>query len=428
MNTLIKNACMLDGKIGETYCVAISDDRISYVDRHAPDHMTFDRTIDARGRLLTPAFYNAHTHAAMTLFRGYGEDLPLQEWLNTRIFPAEEHLTSESVYMATKLAIAEMIRNGVVSFSDMYFFCEDTVRAVLETGVKANVSRSVVSFDDAADYTKDNRILEGISLFTHYHGAGNGRVKIDLSLHAEYTNVPSAVEYMAYLTKERGAIMQLHLSETEKEHKECIERHGMTPTAFFYEHGVFSSPVVCAHCVYLTDEDHAILGQNGATAVHNPISNLKLGSGVMPLRKTIDAGVNVALGTDGVASNNRLDILREMQIALLLQKGLSGHPESLTAKEAVTLATKNGAKAQGRQDCGEIKVGNKADILLLETDALHNLPVYDYATMLAASAESADVSLTMADGQILYEDGEYKTMDVEKLRADFRSVHQHYFD
>lgn len=428
MNILIKNAHLLDGAFDKTYSVTITDDRIAYIGETAPADMRFDRVIDARRRLLTPAFYNAHTHAAMTLFRGYGEDLPLSEWLNTRIFPAEEHLTSESVYVASKLAIAEMIRNGIVSFSDMYFFCEDTVRAVLEMGVKANISRSVVSFDDSADYKQDSRILEGLALFDRYHGVGDGRVKIDLSLHAEYTNVPSAVKYMAEITRERGAIMHLHLSETEKEHVECIARHGITPTEFFYENGIFASPVVCAHCVHLTDGDRAILAQNGATAVHNPVSNLKLGSGVMPLRKTLDAGVNVALGTDGVASNNRLDILREMQLASLLQKGLSGHPESLSANEAIALATKNGARAQGRFDCGEIKVGNKADLLLFETDVPHNLPVYDYHTMLVASAASGDISLTMADGKVLYEDGEYKTADVEKLRADFRSVHLSYFD
>ena len=428
MNILIKNAHLLHGEFDKTYSVAVTDDRIAYIGDAVPETMRFDRVIDARCRLLTPAFYNAHTHAAMTLFRGYGEDLPLNEWLHMRIFPAEEHLTSESVYVASKLAIAEMIRNGIVSFSDMYFFCEDTVRAVLEMGVKANISRSVVSFDDKVDYAKDSRILEGLSLFDRYHGAGDGRVKVDLSLHAEYTNVPSAVRYMADITKERGAIMQLHLSETEKEHTECIARHGMTPTEFFYENGVFASPVVCAHCVHLTDGDRAILARNGATAVHNPVSNLKLGSGVMPLKKTLDAGINVALGTDGVASNNRLDILREMQLASLLQKGLSGHPESLSADETIALATKNGARAQGRLDCGEIKVGNKADLLLFETDVPHNLPVYDYRTMLTASAESGDISLTMADGRILYEDGEYQLTDVEKLRADFRSVHRHYFD
>ena len=427
MKILIRNARLLELSVEERRCLAVENDRIVYIGKEEPKG-AFDRVVDARGRLLTPAFYNAHAHSAMTIFRGYGEDLPLDKWLNTRIFPAEERLTAERVYLGSKLAILEMIRHGIVSFSDMYYFCDATVKAVLETGVKANISRSVVSFDEKADYKKDSRIEEGIRLFNEYNGAGDGRVKVDMSLHAEYTNVEPAVRYMAEVTKDLGAIMHLHLSETKKEHDEAILRRGVTPTEFFYKAGIFASPVVAAHCVYLTEEDRAILAEHGATAVHNPISNLKLGSGIMPLAKTLNAGVRVALGTDGVASNNRHDMLREMQTALLLQKGVSGKPDSIKAEEAFLLATKNGALAQGRSDCGEVKVGAKADIVLFDTDKLHLLPIYDHYTMLAGASDETDVSFVMADGRILYEDGEFMTVDVEKLRAEFTEMHRHYFD
>lgn len=427
MKTLIRDARLLSADIEKRYCVLIENDRIAYIGIEAPKG-DFDRAVNARGRLLTPAFYNAHAHSAMTIFRGYGEDLPLDAWLHQRIFPAEERLTAERVYLGSMLAIAEMIRNGVVSFSDMYYFCDATVKAVLESGVKANISRSVVSFAADADYRNDTRVREGIQLYRDYNGAGDGRVRIDMSLHAEYTNVEPCVRYMAEVTKDIGATMHLHLSETEKEHREGIVRRGVTPTEFFRRCGIFDSPVVAAHCVYLTDEDRAILAEYGATAVHNPVSNLKLGSGVMPLRRTLDAGVRVALGTDGVASNNRHDMLRELQTALLLQKGTSGKPDSIKAEEAFCLATKNGALAQGRTDCGEIAVGAKADILLFDTDKAHLLPIYDHYTMLAGASEASDVSFVMSDGRILYEDGEYKTVDIEKLRADFTEMHRHYFD
>ncbi len=428
MKILFQNVGLLDHDITDRFYVAVDGAFITEIGKEMPKDYAPDRIVEGRGRLLMPAFYNAHAHAAMTLFRGYGEDLPLDKWLNTRIFPAEEHLTDQSVYLGSKLACAEMIRNGIVSFSDMYFFCESTVRAVAEARMKANISRSVVSFDPSADYKNDTRVREGLSLFDTYNGAEDGRIRIDLSLHAEYTNVAPCVRYMAEEAKKRDASVQIHLSETRKEHEEAIARHGVTPTRFFYDNGLFQNPVVAAHGVYLTDEDRAILRENGAAVIHNPISNLKLGSGVMPLRKTLDSGVLVALGTDGVASNNRHDMLREMQIAGLLQKGLSGDPASASARDVIRLATENGAKAQRRFDCGTLAVGKRADLILIDTDALHNTPFYSYDTMLTGSGCAADVTLTMADGVILYEDGEHKTVDLEKLRADFTDMHRRYFD
>ena len=384
--------------------------------------------VDCGGNLLIPAFYNAHCHAAMTLFRGYGEDLPLDRWLNEKIFPAEERLTYSSVYAASKLAIAEMLKRGIASFSDMYMFVDATAEAVLETGIKANLSRSLVSFDPDIDMTKDARLHEAITLANNYHGAGDGRLKIDFSLHAEYTNVPRACEYVGKYAKDHGYLMQIHLSETEKEHNECIKRHGKTPTRFFYDLGVFDTPTVAAHCVWLTDEDIAMLAEKGVTAVHNPVSNLKLGSGVMPLRKLLDAGVNVALGTDGVASNNRLDVLREMQTAAILHKGISRDPAITVASQMLPLATRNGALSQGRKDCGILEVGNRADLILLDRNALHNMPSYDDHAMLAYSADSSDVTMTMVDGRILYRNGEYTSIDEERLRYEYREVFAHYFE
>ena len=412
---------------GETAFVTVEGAHIAAVDTVRPSGR-FDRVIDGRGQLLTPGLVNAHCHSAMTLLRGHGEDLPLDRWLTERIFPAEDLLNDRAVYLASRMAIAEMLAGGVTSFSDMYFFCDATARAVAECGIKANLSRSIVSFDESTDYARDSRVLESLSLHSAWHGAEEGRIRVDLSLHAEYTNVAPCVRYVAGCAEKLSARVQIHLSETEKEHKECLLRHGVTPTRFFLDNGLLDVPVVAAHCVYLDDADRELLASHGATAVHNPISNLKLGSGVMPLGKTLAAGVRVALGTDGAASNNRLDLLREMQTAILLEKGMTGRPEGFTAAEGLTLATENGALAQGREDCGRLAVGYRADLALFDLTGLHSLPVTAPVTTLAYSAMASDACLTMVDGRILYENGEFTALDVEKLKHEFSDMRAHYFD
>lgn len=387
-----------------------------------------DKLVDGRGDLLLPGFVNTHCHAAMTLFRGYGEDLPLSRWLNERIFPAEDRLTTESVYWGSMLAIAEMLRNGVTSFSDMYFFCPETAQAALETGIKANISRSLVSFADGIKLSEDTRFKEAVELADAYHGAGEGRIRVDFSLHAEYTNRPDYCAAVSEYAASRGLGMQIHLSETEDEHNACIERHGKTPAAFLADLGVFRCPTTAAHCVWVTDEDIELLRAHGVTAAHNPTSNLKLGSGVMPLRKLLDGGVNVALGTDGAASNNTLDVLRELRLCAILHKGINRQADITTAAEMLPLATVNGARAQGRPDCGTIAVGARADLILLDLSAPHNIPAYDLDATVAYSAESSDVRMTMVDGRILWADGAYTSIDVERLRREAGRVIAHYFD
>ena len=428
MKTILKNATLLPeyGFSGLVH-VTVENKKITSIEETMPSTEGAD-VVDCKGDLLIPAFYNAHSHAAMTLFRGYGEDLPLQRWLDERILPAEERLTYQSVYSGTKWAIAEMLRGGVVSFYDMYMFEDAVADAVLETGIKANISRSLVSFDPDIDMTTDHRMAEAVALYKKYHGADDGRLLVDMALHAEYTNVPRACAYVAEFARNEGLRMQVHLSETVHEHQKCIERHGKTPTQFFNDLGVLDVPTTAAHCVWVEDSDIEILAQKGVSVAHNPISNLKLGSGVMPLPKLLTAGVNVALGTDGTASNNRLDLLREMQTAAILHKGVLRDPACTTAREMLPLATVNGARSQGRTDCGRVEVGYRADLVLLDRQSIHNLPVYDDYAMLAYSAERFDVRMTMADGRILYKNGEYTLIDEEKLRYECRDVFAHYFD
>lgn len=429
MKTILKNATLPAeyGFEGRLVSVIVENRKIAEITEKLQEE-TGAEVVDCKGNLLIPAFYNTHCHAAMTLFRGYGEDLPLQRWLEERIFPAEEKLTHRSVRVATTWAIAEMLKSGIASFSDMYMFEDAVAEAVLETGIKANLSRSIVSFDPEINIRADSRFAETQELIRAYRDADDGRIRTDLSLHAEYTNVPRACRDLAAYGVEEGLGMQIHLSETEKEHLECRARHGKTPARFFADLGVFELPTTAAHCVWLEDEDIALLAEKGVSVAHNPVSNLKLGSGVMPLKKLLDAGVNVSLGTDGVASNNRLDVLREMQTAAILHKGITRDPAVTQARQMLTLATRNGALAQGRPDCGEIRVGYRADLVLIDRYAIHNQPVYDDYAMLAYSAERSDVLFTMVDGRILYKNGEYTSIDEERLTAEAREVFAHYFD
>ena len=410
---------------GECY-VAVEDSYITYIGSDRPEG-EFDRIIDTKDKLICPGLYNCHTHSAMQFLRGYGEDLPLDRWLNERIFPAEDRLTEEMVYKCSKYAIAEMIGNGICSFSDMYYFCDRTAEAVGETGIKANISRSIVSFDKEADPSKDYRFKESVELFDKYNGSFDGRLKVDFSLHAEYTNVERMAVFCADYARNRDIAFQIHLSETEKEHKECIERHNMTPAEFFEKCGIMDSQVSFAHCVWVTDSDMDILKRHNSTVVHNPASNLKLGSGVMPLSKMLAKGINVALGTDSSASNNTLDILKEIHLAAILQKGIDRDPSSVKADEIVKLATLNGAVSQNRTDSGELAVGKKADIIMIDLDAVNNIPRFSPIYTLVYSANSSNVCFNMVDGKILYEKGEYKTLDIEELKYEMKELNKSFF-
>ncbi len=425
MSILFKNVRTLECGADKTQNVLIDGKHVTYIGNDIP---FADKVIEGNGDLLMPAFYNVHCHSAMTLFRGYGDDLPLQRWLNEKIFPAEDKLNEERVYIGSRLAISEMIRNGVVSFSDMYFFLDETARAVEESGIKANLSRSIVSFDKDADFSKDTRVLESLNVYKKWNGKADGRIRIDMSLHAEYSNVEPCFRYVAELTKELGTGFQVHVSETKSEHEECISRHGMTPMRFLDACGILDLPVTAAHCVYVSDDDIKLMAERGVTAAHNPVSNLKLGSGVMPYGKMKEAGVNVALGTDGVASNNRLSILRELQYAALIHKGACCDPAITNAHDMIRCATRNGAIAQGRDDSGELKVGSRADLILINMDSINNIPSYDLESTVCYSAAESDVLMTLSDGNILYDRGTYTPIDEEKMKHDAKRVISHYFD
>ena len=416
MKTVIKNV-YIPGK-AEKVNVLVEDKKIKAI---SESEIVAENLIDGGENLLIPGFYNAHCHAAMTVFRGLSDDVPLDVWLFEHIFPAEDKLNGDIVKYGTTLAIAEMLAGGIVSFSDMYFFPQQIAEAVIESGIKSNIARGYTSNENTTP-ENDIKLHEMQKLVADFNGYDDGRIITEACIHAEYTNVDKCVRRMAEYAKENRLGLQVHISETEKEHKECIERHGLTPIAYFEKLGILDVPVCAAHCVYVDDNDLKIMKDKGVSVAHNPVSNLKLASGVMPIKKMLEAGINVALGTDGAASNNQLDIFREMQTALLIHKGVNRESTLLSAKQAFEMATKNGAVAQRRFDCGEIAVGNRADLVLIDLNAVNNVPLYDTYSMLGYSAKSSNVLMTMVDGKVLYEKGEYKTIDIEKVKYEVKNI------
>lgn len=400
-------------EIDENMYVGIEGDKISYIGKTPPNRV-FGRVYDGKGKLLMSAFVNTHAHSPMTLMRGYGENLNLQDWLNQKIFPFEAKLTSEAVYWATLLAMAESIRFGIVSTTDMYYFSEDMVRAIEESGAKNNISRSVTCFDDSELWSLESA-KEMKSLFENYHNAAKGRIKVDMSIHAEYTSTPKIVEQMADYTKKIGANMHVHLSETQKEHEECKAQHGLTPAAYFAKLGLFDTPTTAAHCVWIEGDDFAILKEKGVTVASNPVSNMKLASGVCNVPKLLNMGINVALGTDSVASNNSLNFIEEMKYFATAAKERLKDPTAVTPRQALRAATVAGARSQGREDCGLLTQGGKADLIVLDISGPHMQPVHNLLNNMVYSASGSDVILTMADGKILYENGKFFTIDLERV-------------
>ena len=399
---------------------------IDYIGTERPA-ASYEQEKNMCGRLLMPGLVNCHSHIAMTLMRGIGSGLPLQDWLFKAIFPIEDRLVREDIAAASRFALLEMIAGGTTSFSDMYFFPEETVHAVEEAGMKANLNRCVQCFDENQTVEQNTQIPESLALFEKYHGAADGRIRIDFSIHAEYTCKSHIVRAYSGLCREKGGRMHIHLSETAREQRECVERYGKTPTEWFESLGTFDSPTAAAHCVFVTESDMDILRAHGVSVAHNPTSNLKLGSGFAPIRRMMDKGINVTLGTDGTASNNNLNMFEEMHLAAIIHDGYHHDPTHITAGEVLDMATVNGAKLQGRGDTGVLEAGKRADIIAIDLSRPHLYPNFDTAALITCSAQASDVCMTMVDGRILYESGEFKTLDADKVRADMeRAVERLY--
>ena len=426
MKLLLKNGAILATEHGRFRCIkngflGIDGDTIDYIGEKRPE-TRYGEEKDMSGRLLSPGLINCHCHTPMTLLRGVGSDLPLHEWLFDKVFPVEDRLTAAEIRAGNNLALLEMIACGTTSYSDMYFEPRTAVENAVAAGIRANICRPVQSFDEDERYEDSRRAKESLELFRTCHGMANGRIRIDFSVHAEYTCTERIVRGYAADCRALGGRMHIHLAETKQEQEACIRKRGKTPAAWFRDLGVFDSPTAAAHCVWLTDGDTEILREKGVSVVHCPTSNLKLGSGIAPVPKLLKAGLNVALGTDGAASNNNLNMMEEVHLASVIHNGAALDPLVMKPAEVWNMATSNGAKLQGRSDTGSLEAGKKADIIAFDLDRPHLYPNFDPLALLTYSAQGSDVCMTMVDGKILYENGEFRTIDREKVMADAKSA------
>ncbi len=393
--------------------VGVTDGKISYVGTTPPPERPLT-IIDAAGMVLMPGLLNCHTPLPMTILRGAADDYELQTWLTEHIFPREDRLDGRTVRAAALLGIAECLQFGVTSVSEMYDHIDAIAEAAAESGIKANISRGTTMFlGDGFDFETFPACRELVAAHERWDGYDGGRIHIEASVHAEYTSTCQLWDALSEFCINEGLRMQVHLSETKNEHDSCVEKYGLTPAQVLDCHHVFDVPSIAAHCVWLTGEDMGLLARRGVSAVHCPISNLKLASGVADVTAMVKAGMNVALGTDGAASNNNLDLFEEIKAAALLAKHKTSDPTALPAPAALMMATVCGARAQGREaECGMIQEGLDADLILVDFTRPHLIPCHNVLSSLAYSARGGDVALTMVRGRILYAGGEFKTIDL----------------
>ena len=421
MSTMIYNVTAVlmdpDHTVLPNAYVVVDGHRITDFGARRPQGFT-GKCIDGKGGILMPGLVNAHTHVPMTAMRGYGDGNNLQDWLHNFIFPVEAKWDDRAIRACAALGLAEMIASGVTCIADMYMHTDAVLREVESAGISANVSCGGVQFEEPFDPDKNHDCIVQRELTEKWHGRDDGRIQVDASIHGEYTSHAGLWDWMARYAADHGLGMHVHLSETQAEHEQCRARHGgKSPAAVLAEHGVFDVRAIAAHCVWTTPEDWAILARKGVTAVHNPMSNLKLGSGVAPVVDLKKAGVNVALGTDGVSSNNCTDFFGDMKLAAILQNGVRHDPLALTAWDALEMATVNGGKALGRKT-GRIEKGYEADLILLDSEALNLIPCHDAANNLAYAAHGSNVVMNMARGKVIYKNGEFLTIDIEKVKKE----------
>lgn len=414
MGILLRNVRLL-GHDASLYTVRIDGERITAVSRASVPPTAEDDVIDGNAKLALPGFVNAHTHLPMVLMRGLADDVPLEEWLEDYVWPLERKLTPEDVYWGTLLALAEALRGGTVAVADMYFHTDQVARAVEESGMRSVLSYGIIARSMSDGGERELRVTE--TLAAKWHGAAQGRIAVAVSPHSTYTCGEDVWRACRGLAKERGLGIHTHLSESREEVARVRERTGDSPPQYLERLGVLEVPTVAAHCVHVDEADLALLARRGVVVAHCPKSNAKLGNGLAPIHAMRARGVRVALGTDGAASNNRLDMIEELRAAWLLARGPSEDPRALSAGEAISMATDEGRAGLGLPPA-HLKVGDVADVVLLRLDAPHTTPAGDAVSTLAFSSQSSDVTDVFVGGRPLMRKGRLLTIDEERVQSE----------
>jgi 5-methylthioadenosine/S-adenosylhomocysteine deaminase len=373
--------------------------------------------MDGNGLLFMPGLTNTHGHAAMSLLRGLADDLALQEWLQNHMWPTEAKFTGDDVYWGTSLAAAEMIKSGTTTFVDMYDHMNRVAEVVEKSGMRASLTRGVIGL--CPEDVQKAKLADAVQFAKDWHGAADGRISVMISPHAPYTCPPDYIVKFVEAAHELNLPMHTHMSETIAEVEQNVREYGYRPVEHLDRLGMFSRPTLVAHAVHLTDEEIALLAERKVAVSHNPVSNLKLASGVARVPDLMKAGVTVSLGTDSAASNNNLDLFQEITMAALLHKGVSGDPTVIPAAEALRMGTVYGARSIGLEGLtGQLKAGMKADFIALSIRQPHYVPRTDYISHLAYTARGSDVVHVWVDGKQLLRNGQLITIDEEKILAE----------
>ncbi|GED68322.1 5-methylthioadenosine/S-adenosylhomocysteine deaminase [Brevibacillus reuszeri] len=413
---LIKGCSILTMKTGEKPFVGdilLAGQRIA---RIAPSiDETADQILDGKGMLAMPGLINAHNHASMSLLRAFSDDLKLMDWLDKKMLPAEARMTKEDIYWGTMLGSAEMIASGTTAFADMYVHMDAVAEAILDSGMRASLTRGLVFLEDDGG----RRMTEAMDLIDNYSGAGDGRITTMLGPHAPYTCPPEPLAKVVQLARERRIPIHIHLAETREEIENIKTKYNQTPTEYLHEIGLFQdNHVLLAHAVHLTSSDIQLLhGMKGGVS-HNPVSNLKLACGIAPVTEMIANGITVGLGTDGAGSATTLDMFAEIKAATWLQKLGHGDPTVLPAEQALRMATIESAKLLGiDHEVGTLEAGKRADLILLDLNKPHLQPIHDLHALAAYSVTGADVDTTIVNGQILMRHRQLLTMSWEEVHT-----------
>lgn len=413
MSVLLKNISMLDvikGEIVKDIDILIEEDKITKIEKGI--EFPADNIINGEDKLAIPGLVNSHSHLGMATLRNFADDLNLNDWLMTAIFPIEAKMVPDDVYWASQLSIIEMIQSGVTTFCDNYYFMDKVADATIESGMRALLTRGLADIDGKGD----EKLKETEDLYQKYNNSGEGRIRIAPAPHAIYTCSTEFLVKIMEMAERLNTIINLHVSETIKEVNDCIAKTGMTPVNYLDDIGMLRFHLLAAHCTHITEEEINLVRNRSFYPVYNPTSNLKLASGFTPIDLMLKKKMNIALGTDGSSSNNNQNMVEEIHIASLVNKAVTLNAEAVPAIEVLKMATINGARALGiEKETGSIEVGKKGDIAIFNLNSPSFTPRNNLISALCYSAQSNDVETVIVDGKIIMKNKEILTLDVEKV-------------
>jgi 5-methylthioadenosine/S-adenosylhomocysteine deaminase len=399
--------------------LGVDGDRITYVGPVPPmeELSSYDEVIDMSGKAILPGLVNTHCHAAMSLLRGYADDLPLKTWLEEKMWPLEARFTRTQVYAGTALSVLEMIQSGTTCFLDMYDHMDAVAQVVEESGIRARLCRGVIGL--GGKDIQEHKFKDAVQFASEYHGAAEGRITTMLAPHAPYTCPPDYIRRFVEKAAEMNLPIHTHMSETRAEVEQNVRDYGVRPVEHLRRLGFFDLPSLVAHAVHLTDEEIDILAEHNVKVAHNPGSNLKLGSGIAPIPKMLKKGIRPGLATDSSASNNNLDMLEEIQLAALIHKGANEDPEAVPASVALKMGTVWGAESLFLEhEIGSLEPGKKADFITIDLTGPHMQPLHDVVSHIVYSASRSDIRDVYVDGKPVMRNRECLTMDEEKIRFE----------